>query len=88
MTLQERLEDKGFVLDAEEFDGVVTYDGFDDAIIGVSDDFNAIYDYDKMVLCLMLHEDMDEEEAMEHIDYNILGFKISCEKAPIIIYRL
>lgn len=89
MNIKQKLEDAGFILDSEEVDKAVTIDGFDDAVIGVSDDYSLVYDYDKMVLCLMLHEDMDEDEAIEYLDYNVLKtYKLYGENHPVIFYRV
>ena len=59
------------------------------AIVGVSDDGRVIYDYEKMVQCLMETNGMDYEEATEFIDYNTLG-ALPCmgEKRPIILNRI
>ena len=59
------------------------------AVIGVSDDGRVIYDYEKMVLCLMEVDDMDYEEAMEFIDFNTLGALPNMgKKRPIILNRI
>ena len=59
-------------------------DGFDDAIIGVSDDFNQplrlIYSEKK---CLeILSKDMTMLESIEYFDYNVKGAYMG-EKTPI-----
>ena len=62
---------------------------YDEAIIGVSDDYRVIYDYDLMVQHLMEHDEMDEMDAADFISYNTvrsLPYAGSC--APIIMYRL
>ncbi len=60
-------------------DAIVTdamlIDGFDDALIGFGTQLNhdvAIYDYSKMVIVLTT-EGLTEEEAEEHIAFNIAG---------------
>ena len=59
------------------------------AIIGVSDDGRVIYDYEKMVRCLMEIDGMDYEEAIEFIDFNTLGtLPYMGEKRPIILNRI
>ena len=45
---------------------------YNTALIGVSHNNRAIYDYDLMVKCLMKEEEFSEEEAWEWIDYNTL----------------
>lgn len=59
-------------------------DGFDEAIIGVCEDFNypvrLIYSVQKCLDILMI--DMSEEDAMEHFTYNVSGGYVG-EKTPI-----
>jgi hypothetical protein len=43
---------------------------FYDALIGLTGDYNAVYDYDLMIDWLMTHEDMDVEEAADFINFN------------------
>ena len=45
---------------------------YDDALIGVTEDNRAIYDYDKMVRWLIEEEGFDEIGAEEWINYNTL----------------
>ena len=44
-----------------------------------------VYDYDKMVGCLMDEDGMSEEEAIEFIDYNTLRTVPYMKNAPIIV---
>ncbi len=59
-------------------------DGFDEAIIGVCEDFNApirlVYSVKKCIEILM--RDMSDEEAMEYFDFNVKGVYMG-EKTPI-----
>jgi len=56
-------------------------DGFDDAIIGIEDlDMRLIYSCSKIIE--ILQQDMSEEEAVEHFEYNIKGAWLG-EKTPI-----
>ena len=59
-------------------------DGFDEAIIGVCEDFNApirlVYSVKKCIEILM--KDMNYEEAMEYFDFNVKGAYMG-EKTPI-----
>ena len=51
-------------------------DGFEDALIGYSQQFNkvlALYDYAKCVSILMSRDSMTEEEACEFLEFNTLG---------------
>lgn len=62
---------------------------FDQAIIGVSDDGNVIYDYDLMVEGLMKDEDMSYEEVADFISYNtIRAIPYANDPKPIVMYRL
>ena len=61
-------------------------DGFDEAIIGVGRQFDKpdrlIYDYDKCLGILMLDQDFTEEEAIDWMEYNVLGAYVG-EGTPI-----
>ena len=62
---------------------------YDSAIIGVSDDNRVVYDYDKMVECLVKEDGMEYDEAMEFIDYNtIRACPYMGDKAPIVLKRI
>ena len=62
---------------------------YDSAIIGISDDNRVIYDYDKMVVDLMVTDGMNMVDAAEFIDYNTIGSSSPApERDPIIMYRL
>ena len=83
MTAEEILLDNGY-------EGIMTFGWFDcdDALIGVSNDDRAIYDYDLMIESLMDHDDMTYEEAVDWVDGIIQFIPISNNKLPIIMYRL
>ena len=61
-TAEERILDAGYE-DVIIFSG----DSYDDALIGMSHDGRAIYDYDLMVEWLVNKDGMTTEEAMEWI---------------------
>ena len=68
---------------------IFTNPDYDDAIIGISHDDRVIYDYDKMLECLMAHEDMTDEEAADFISYNtIRSIPYAGENAPIVMYGI
>ena len=80
---EERLLDNGY-------DGVIylTDFSYDDALIGVSNEDRAVYDYDLMVSWLVEREGFTEEEAIEWIDYNtIRALPYSGGNGPVILYR-
>ena len=84
MTASQRLADMGY-------EDVIIFSnpGYDEALIGVSEDNRAIYDFDQMVECLILHDGFLYDEAVEWIEYNtIRALPYAGEKAPIIMYRL
>ena len=60
----------------------------DDAIVGLSHDDRAIYDYDKLVECFMKGDGFTEDEAIEWIDYNTLRALPYQPNAPIIQFNL
>lgn len=45
---------------------------YDSAIIGITDDNQVVYDYDKMILFLEQEDNMSYEEAADFISYNTL----------------
>ena len=62
-------------------------DGFDAAIIGTAQQFNTTcvaYDRDKCIKILM--KDMDQLEAIEHIEYNVIGAYMG-EYTPVFISK-
>ena len=62
---------------------------YDDALIGVTEDNRAIYDFDKMVQWLIHTENFTQEEAIEWIEYNtIRALPYMGERAPVIMYAL
>lgn len=81
-------EDK--ILEAGYEDVVILSDfSYDDALIGVSDDGRAVYDYDKMVAWLVETEGWSEDDAIEWIEYNtIRALPYLGDQAPIVIHML
>ncbi len=64
-------------------------DGFDEAILGMStrigDESLIAYDYDKCIE--ILQEEMSYEEAVEYMEFNVVGSYVG-EGTPIFIKRL
>lgn len=82
MTAEERLIENGY-------EGVVflTDFSYDDALIGVTHDNRAVYDFDKMVQWLVETEGFSEEEAIEWIEYNtVRALGYAGANAPVILY--
>lgn len=63
---------------------------YEDAIIGWDENSGRIiYDYEKMVECLMNEDGMEYDEAAEFIDYNtVRACPYMGERAPIILKRI
>lgn len=83
-TAGERLTDAGY-------EDVIVFENesYDDALVGVSHDGRAIYSFDKMVEWLCKKDGIDEEEAIEWIEYNtIRAIPYAGEKAPIVMYDM
>lgn len=84
MNAEERLLDAGY----EDVKYLVNY-SYDDALIGVSEDGRAVYDFEKMVDWLIKEAGLSDNEAVEWIEYNtIRALPYMGEKAPIIMYPL
>ena len=62
-------------------------DGFDDAIMGYDSNGIAVYNYDKCCNILMDTSDMDEREAHEYMEFNVVGAYVG-DFTPIFIHRL
>ena len=76
---------------AAGYEDVVIFENYsyDDALIGVTEDCRAVYDFNKMVRWLVETEDFTDEEAIEWIEYNtIRALAYMGDDAPIIMYPL
>jgi len=51
----------------------IRFEGLDYAMIGNDHNGLLVYDYDRMIECFMSDSDMTLEEAIEWIDYNVIG---------------
>jgi hypothetical protein len=61
---------------AEESPDTLLADGFDAALIGTVRQFTktlALYDYDKCVEVLMHRDGLLYDEAVEHMEFNVVG---------------
>lgn len=70
------------------YDDVIIFDNpsYEGALIGVTWDNQAVYDYDLMVKSLMKEDNMTEEEAADFINYNA-SYSLRY-KYPIIMYKV
>lgn len=83
MTVAEKIENAGY-------ESVLVFENpsYESAFIGVSHDERAVYDYDKMLACLMDEDGMTMEEAAEFIDFNTVRSLPYYSDSPIIVYGL
>ena len=62
---------------------------FDEAIVGVTTDGRAVYDFERMVEDMAVRDSISSEEAAEFIDYNtIQSIPYAGEYAPVIMYPI
>ena len=84
MDAEERLLENGY-----EDVKYLTNFSYDDALIGVTHDDRAVYDFDKMVDWLMTTQGYSQEEAIEWIEYNtIRALPYMGPDSPVILYPL
>lgn len=84
MNTEERLMDAGY-------EGVkyLVNESYDDALIGVSEDGRAIYDFDRMVDWLIEKYGWSDVESIEWIEFNTLrALPYVGSDAPIIMYPI
>lgn len=62
---------------------------FAKAIIGVTTDERIVYSYERITECLMETDDISEVDAIEYVDYNVVGsLNPKIEESPIIIHEI
>lgn len=73
-------------VDNMEDDECLVADGFDAAIVGVTCSMEpiAIYDHDECVRILIERDKMSEEDALEHMSFNVTGAYVG-KRTPIFI---
>lgn len=80
MSAEQRALDAGY-------EGIMLFSNYDDALIGFTEDERAVYDYDKMVECLMEEEGWSYDDTIEWIEYNtIRSLPYMGPKAPIVMH--
>lgn len=89
--MNEKLNDiKSYLVDCGYEDSIVFENpSYESAIIGISENGQVCYSYSKMTEYLVNEDSMEEEEAMEFIDYNTIRSLPYChpsDKRPIVIY--
>ena len=83
MTAAEKLLEAGY----EDVVILENY-SYDDALVGVTEDGRAVYDFDKMAAWLMEKKGMTVFEAIDWIEYNTIRALPYIPDAPIIMYSL
>ena len=84
------MKNKDILMD-QGFENFIIFENpdYDSAIIGITEDNQVVYDYDKMIEHLIQEDDMDYEEAVDFISYNtIRSLPYAGEGAPIIMYSI
>ena len=74
----------------ETAEGAVVLTGFDDAIIGLAEEFGngprILYSREKILQILQERDEMSFNDALDFYDFNILGMYVG-EQDPIILYE-
>lgn len=84
MNAEKRLLENGYedVIILKDF-------SYDSALVGVSDDNRAIYDFALMIEWLMKEQGWNEEESVDWVYYNtIRALPYMGSRAPIIMHKL
>lgn len=88
--MEEKKRENRDLLNEMGYEDLVIFENpdYDAAIVGVSEGRRVIYDFDKMVECLVKEDGMSEEEAIEFIEYNTIRALPYFANSPIIMYPL
>ena len=74
----------------EMYDGLMIMDDFDDCIIGMIrgiDTGNKVcYSYNKVIAKLIADDEMEEIDAIEHFEYNMIGAYVG-ENTPVFLFE-
>ena len=84
------MKNKDILMD-QGFENFIIFENpdYDSAIIGITENNQVVYYYEKMIEHLMQEDDMDYEEAVDFISYNtIRSLPYAGEGAPIIMYSI
>lgn len=84
MTAEEKLLEFGY--DPDEIN-LFKNEDYDSALVGVSEDGRAVYDFDLMVEDYMNKYNCSDIEAVEWIEVNTLRSMPYFKHAPIVMYR-
>ncbi len=83
------LEDSLRSWDEEHDEGALFVPGFESALIGVAVQFAhqvAVYDYDKCLDILIERDGMNVEDAIEYMEYNVVG-AYAGKSTPVFLIR-
>lgn len=75
-------------IELEGYEDVVIFDNpsYNNAFIGITTDFRAVYDYDKMINCLLEEYPFwDEQDAIDYIEYNSIRAAEYIKNGPLVI---
>ena len=84
------MKNKDILMD-QGFENFIIFENpdYDSAIIGITENNQVVYDYEKMIEHLMQEDDMDYEESVDFISYNtIRSLPYAGDGAPIIMYGI
>ena len=84
------MKNKDILMD-QGFENFIIFENpdYDSAIIGITENNQVVYDYEKMIEHLMQEDDISYEEAIDFISYNtIRSLPYAGEGAPIIMYGI
>ena len=84
------MKNKDILMD-QGFENFIIFENpdYDSAIIGITENNQVVYDYDKMIEYLIQEDDMSYEEAIDFISYNTIRFlPYAGEGVPIIMYSI
>jgi hypothetical protein len=73
----------------ERDEETLTADGFDAGIVGITEasPLRVVYDYHTCVRVLMAVDGMSEEDALEHMNFNVTGSYVG-DHTPVFIHSL
>ena len=62
---------------------------FAKALVGITTDDRLVYSYERIVECLMETDNMSDEDAIDYVDYNVVGaLNPHIEESRIIIHEI
>ena len=84
------MKNKDILMD-QGFENFIIFENpdYDSAIIGITENNQVVYDYEKMIEHLIQEDDMSYEEAIDFISYNtIRSLSYVGMGVPIIMYSI